>query len=79
MKKPGQGFQTKAVDKDRTHREVIVVGAGMAGLLTAYYLQKAGKDVLVLEAGKIASGQTEGTTAKITSQHGLTYSRLMKK
>lgn len=37
-------------------REVIVVGAGMAGLLIAYYLQKQGKDVLVLEANEVASG-----------------------
>lgn len=59
------------------HREVIVIGAGMAGLLIAYYLQEAGRQVLVLEADKIASGQTGNTTAKITSQHGLKYSSLM--
>ena len=58
--------------------EVIVIGAGMAGLLTAYYLKQAGKDVLVLEAGEIASGQTGRTTAKITSQHDLKYSKLIK-
>lgn len=58
--------------------DVIVIGAGMAGILTAYYLQKAGKSVLVLEADKIASGQTEKTTAKITSQHDLKYSNLIK-
>ncbi len=61
------------------HWDVIVVGAGMAGLLTAYYLKQKGKQVLVLEAAEIASGQTEGTTAKITSQHDLKYSRLVKK
>ncbi len=58
--------------------DVIVVGAGMAGLLSAYYLQEAGKKVLVLEADKVASGQTGRTTAKITSQHGLKYSKLIK-
>ena len=58
--------------------DVIVVGAGMAGLLTAYYLQEAGKKVLVLEADRVASGQTGRTTAKITSQHDLKYSVLMK-
>ena len=59
------------------HFDVIVIGAGMAGLLIAYYLQKAGKKVLVLEASRIGSGQTERTTAKITSQHGLKYSTLI--
>ncbi len=60
------------------HRDVIVVGAGIAGLLIAYYLQEQGRDVLVLEADEIASGQTDKTTAKITSQHGLKYQRLVK-
>lgn len=60
-------------------KDVIVIGAGMAGLLAAYYLQEAGKSVLVLEANKIASGQTDRTTAKITSQHGLKYNTLIKK
>lgn len=63
---------------EKKHWDVIVIGAGMAGLLTAYYLQKQGKAVLVLEANKIASGQTERTTAKITSQHDLKYSKLLK-
>lgn len=57
--------------------DVIVIGAGMAGILTAYYLQEAGKKVLVLEASTVASGQTERTTAKITSQHGIKYSSLL--
>ncbi|MBQ7774730.1 MAG: FAD-dependent oxidoreductase [Lachnospiraceae bacterium] len=63
---------------EATHYDVIVVGAGMAGLLTAYYLQEQGKRVLVLEAGEVASGQTGRTTAKITSQHGLKYSKLIE-
>lgn len=62
---------------DHTHRHVVVVGAGMAGLLIAYYLKEQGINVLVLEADRIASGQTERTTAKITSQHGLKYSKLI--
>ncbi len=59
--------------------DVIVVGAGMAGLLTAYYLKESGRRVLVLEAKTVASGQTERTTAKITSQHGIKYTTLIQK
>ena len=59
-------------------RDVIVIGAGMAGILIAHYLKEQGKSVLVLDAKEIASGQTERTTAKITSQHGLKYSSLIK-
>lgn len=58
--------------------EVAVIGAGLAGILTAYQLQQAGKQVLLLEADRIASGQTKHTTAKITSQHGLIYARLRR-
>ena len=59
--------------------DVIVIGGGLAGLLTAYYLTKDGRNVLVLEASCIASGQTGKTTAKITSQHGLKYTQLIEK
>ena len=61
-------------------REVpaVVIGAGLAGILTAYYLQKEGIRTVVLEADRIGSGQTKNTTAKITSQHNLIYSRLIR-
>lgn len=58
--------------------EIAVIGAGMAGILAAYELQKAGKQVIILEANHIASGQTRNTTAKITSQHGILYHKLIK-
>ncbi len=61
------------------HADAVVVGAGMAGVLTAYLLQEQGMDVVVLEAGRMASGQTGNTTAKITSQHGLVYAYLIEK
>lgn len=73
---PGQFFMQGVIRE--SHWEVIVIGAGMAGILTAYYLQKQGKRVLIVEANEIASGQTERTTAKITSQHGLKYSELVR-
>lgn len=59
--------------------EAAVIGAGMAGILTAYFLQQQGRKVVVLEADRIAGGQTKNTTAKITSQHGLIYAALVKK
>lgn len=59
--------------------DAVVIGAGMAGVLIAYFLQKNGINTVVLEANKIASGQTKNTTAKITSQHGLKYMGLIEK
>ena len=64
--------------KEELRVQNVVIGAGIAGILTAYMLQEKGQEVIVLEANKIASGQTKNTTAKITSQHGLIYHNLMK-
>lgn len=56
----------------------VVIGAGMAGILTAWFLQRKGQEVIVVEADRIAGGQTGSTTAKITSQHGLFYDRMIR-
>lgn len=59
--------------------DVAVIGAGITGLLTAWFLQEAGLRVVVLEANRIAGGQTQNTTAKITAQHGYIYRPLIEK
>lgn len=58
--------------------DTVIIGGGMAGILTAHYLQQAGLKCVVLEANRIGSGQTGNTTAKVTLQHGLIYSRLIQ-
>lgn len=58
--------------------KVAIIGAGMAGILTAYLLKEQGIHAIVLEGDRIAGGQTKNTTAKITSQHGLIYNNLIK-
>lgn len=58
--------------------DVLIIGGGLCGILCAYYLQQAGVDCALVEGSKIASGTTKNTTAKITSQHGLIYSKLIK-
>ena len=58
--------------------DVLIIGGGMAGILCAYFLEQAGVDYLLLEADRICGGVTGNTTAKITSQHGLIYSRLAR-
>ncbi|MCI8332003.1 MAG: FAD-dependent oxidoreductase [Clostridiales bacterium] len=54
-----------------------VIGGGLAGVLTAYFLTQAGVDTVLMEASSIGSGQTKNTTAKITAQHGLKYAHLV--
>ena len=58
--------------------DVAVVGGGITGITAAYLLKQEKLRVVVLEAGRIAQGTTGHTTAKITSQHDLIYSKLIK-
>lgn len=58
--------------------DVAVIGGGLAGILTAHLLRQEGVNVILLEANQIGSGQTGGTTAKLTAQHGLNYHQLMQ-
>jgi glycine/D-amino acid oxidase-like deaminating enzyme/nitrite reductase/ring-hydroxylating ferredoxin subunit len=46
---------------------VCIVGAGIAGLTTAYLLRREGQEVVVLDDGPILSGETERTTAHLVS------------
>jgi glycine/D-amino acid oxidase-like deaminating enzyme/nitrite reductase/ring-hydroxylating ferredoxin subunit len=61
------------------HFDVAVLGAGIAGLTTAYLLERQGASVAVIEAGRVASGVTAYTTAKVSSLHGTIYSTIERK
>ena len=65
--------------KNDTSTDVCIIGAGICGLTTAYYLTKKGYRVVVVEKDEIGHGTTGFTTAKITSQHGLIYHYLTNK
>ncbi len=56
--------------------DVVVVGGGLAGLLSAYLLNAAGKKVIVLEKNKIGAGATLFTTAFLTQVIDTYYSNL---
>ncbi|MEU7208583.1 FAD-dependent oxidoreductase [Streptomyces sp. NPDC044989] len=58
--------------------DVAVIGAGVAGLSTAWELARAGRSVAVLEAGRVAAGVTGYTSAKLTVQHTLVYDKLRR-
>lgn len=59
--------------------DVLVIGGGLAGLLCAWHLSRAGIDCALIEQNRLMQGVSGRTTAKITSQHGLIYEKLLKK
>jgi glycine/D-amino acid oxidase-like deaminating enzyme/nitrite reductase/ring-hydroxylating ferredoxin subunit len=48
------------------HAEVVVIGAGVAGLTTGYRLAREGRSVMILDDGPVASGETGHTTAHLS-------------
>ena len=58
--------------------EVLIIGGGMCGILCAYFLEQKGIDYVLVEGERIGQGITKNTTAKVTSQHGLIYDKLIK-
>ncbi len=59
--------------------DVLVIGGGLCGILTAYFLQWSGVECCLVEANRIGSGVTGRTTAKITALQGLTYHSMKEK
>lgn len=66
-----------ALDKD-IRVDVAIVGGGIVGITAGYLLKKENVKVAILEADRIVQGTTGHTTAKITSQHSLIYSNMIK-
>lgn len=57
--------------------DVCIIGGGITGLTTAYYLSKTDLKVALLERDEIGNKTTGNATGKITSQHGLFYDYLI--
>lgn len=54
--------------------DVVVVGAGIAGMSVAYHLAKAGRSVVVIDDGILAGGITGRTTAHLSAAMDNSYS-----
>lgn len=58
--------------------DVVIVGAGLAGLSVAYNVAMEGLDVVVIEDGMIGSGETGRTSAHLSSALDDRFSHLKK-
>lgn len=64
--------------RENIKTDVLIIGGGIAGILTAHFLKQRGVKCVVVEKDRICGGTTGSTTAKITYQHGLVYDKLLK-
>lgn len=63
--------------KEDLKTDLLIVGGGLAGILCAYFAQRSGVDYALIESDSICHGVTRNTTAKLTCQHALIYSKLL--
>lgn len=59
--------------------DTLIIGGGITGITCAYCLAQKGLKPVVIEAGGLCEGTTGNTTGKLTIQHGIIYSNLLKK
>ena len=64
--------------KNDISTNVCIIGGGITGISTGYYLYKNNIDFIVLERNNICDNTTKFSSAKITSQHSLIYHNLLK-
>jgi glycine/D-amino acid oxidase-like deaminating enzyme/nitrite reductase/ring-hydroxylating ferredoxin subunit len=57
--------------------DVVVIGGGIAGIMTAFLLKEQGKSVALVEKNHLLGGVTGHTTGKLTSLHNLIYDYLI--
>lgn len=57
--------------------DVLIVGAGITGITTAYMLSNLGMDIIIIDKDLPLNLTTGNTTAKFTFQHGVNYSKII--
>ncbi len=70
-------LETSELAHDLT-TDVCIVGAGLAGLTTAYLLAREGRAVVVLDKGPVGGGNTGRTTAQLSNAFDDRYSELVR-
>ncbi len=64
--------------KESIRTDICIIGAGIAGLTTAYLLGREGRSVVVLDDGVIGGGMTGRTTAHLTNAFDDRYVEMEK-
>jgi len=64
--------------RENIRTDVCIVGAGIAGMTTAYLLAREGRSVVVIDDGAIGGGMTGRTTAHLTNAYDDRYVEMEK-
>ena len=64
--------------KESIRNDICIIGAGIAGLTTAYLLGREGRSVVVLDDGLIGGGMTGRTTAHLSNAYDDRYVEIEK-
>lgn len=59
-----------------TECDILIIGAGIAGVSTAFYLKNSKFSIIVIDKDKVASGITQNTTGKVTYLQGDVYHKI---
>ncbi len=64
--------------KDNIDCDILIIGGGIAGLSTAYYLKDSNKKVVLIDKDRIGYGTTSKNTGKLDYMQGLIYHKIEK-
>lgn len=70
----------KEVDRKPLKKEtdILIIGAGMAGLSTAFFLKDSDQKIMIIDKGSVGEGVSSKTTGKLTYLQGSIYQKLCK-
>ena len=62
-----------------TDSDILIIGGGITGLSTAYFLKDSKNSITIIDKDYIGNGITAKSTAKITFLQDIIYQTLIKK
>lgn len=69
--------QSKRLENN-TKCDVLIIGGGITGLSTAYYLNDSSKNIVLIDRKKVGNGITSLSTGKLTVMQDIIYSKICK-
>ena len=64
--------------KENIECDILIIGGGIAGLSTAYYLKESNKKIVLIDKDRIGYGATSKNTGKLDYMQGLIYHKIEK-